>query len=160
MQSVSLHVKMQWNAHAAQPESTLNNAVRISEDEMLELRQAAQLNRRSIAGQAEHWMRIGRAMERHPKVSYALVETALRSLEPATLDELDDGAHEDALMAMFTEPPSSQEQAFWQDRRQRGAGLGLDGADRLGFGGMEFLAMDEGAVGQARPARRGVHACM
>ena len=112
----------------------MNHAVRISEDEMVALRQAAQLNRRSIAGQAEHWMRIGRAIERHPTVSYALVESALRSLSPPALDELDQDAHADQLMAMFTEPPTEQEQAFWQDRQQRGVGVGLDDADRLVFG--------------------------
>jgi len=109
----------------------MNHAVRISEDEMLELRQAAQLNRRSIAGQAEHWMRIGRAIERDPKVSYALIETALRGLEPAALDTLDDAAHGDELMAMFTGEATESEQAFWRDRQQRGVGVGLDDADRL-----------------------------
>lgn len=100
---------------------------------MIELRQAALLNRRSIAGQAEHWMRIGRAIERHPTVSYALVESALRSLAPPTLDTLDDSAHADELMAMFTEPPTEQEQAFWRDRQQRSLGVGLDEADQLVF---------------------------
>jgi len=128
---MALHVKMQCHDVDPFPEAPVNHAVRISEDEMLELRQAAQLNRRSIAGQAEHWMRIGRAVERDPKVSYALIETALRSLGPAPLEGLDEAEHGEALMALFNEPPAEQEQAFWRERQQRGVGVGLDEADKL-----------------------------
>lgn len=104
----------------------MGQAVKISDTEMEALRDAARVNSRSISGQAEHWMRIGRAVERDPRLSHSRIEQALRGLEPLTLETLDEAAQDDFLERMVTDPPTAREAAFWQDRSQRGLGVGLD----------------------------------
>lgn len=55
-------------------------AVKISAPEMVHLREAAEHHSRSIAGQAEHWLRLGRAVETDPRFGFARVDQALRGL--------------------------------------------------------------------------------
>lgn len=106
----------------------MNHAVRISEKEMAELRKAARLNSRSLAGQAEHWMRLGRALERNPDISYSRIEMALQGLEALDLDTLDETQQEDFLdrFADATLAPTAAQTAFFEDRRRRGLGVGTD----------------------------------
>lgn len=111
----------------------MSQAVKISDAEMKALREAAAMNSRSISGQAEHWMRIGRAFERSPEFGYSKIERALKGLEPLALDALTETEQEaffDALGAS-TDVPTAAENAFWADREQRGLGVGLDENDKL-----------------------------
>ncbi len=111
----------------------MNYAVRISESEMQELRAAAEVNSRSIAGQAEHWMRIGRAVERDPAMAYSQIELALRGLKPLKLDELSDDEQDDFLdqLADLDAHPTPARDAFYSERRRRGLGVGLDDAGNI-----------------------------
>ena len=106
----------------------MNHAVRISEPEMKELRKAAQINSRSIAGQAEHWMRIGRAVERDPGVAYSRIERALRGLQPLDLDSL--GADEqEAFLDRFEDAalaPTPAQRAFYAEMKRKGGIVGMD----------------------------------
>lgn len=119
-----------WNLQ----ESCMSQAVKISDIEMKALRDAARLNSRSISGQAEHWLRIGRAMERDPQVGYSRVEMALRGLEPVALDSLSEAEQDDFIQNLADAPATAAEEDFWRDRQRRGVGVGLDDKDRLVFG--------------------------
>lgn len=107
------------------------HAVKISDLEMNVLRDAARLNSRSLSGQAEHWMRIGRAVERDPAIGYSRVERALRGLEPLELDALGEDQQDAFFEDLAGAAPTPAEDAFWRDRRERGLGVGLDDQDRL-----------------------------
>ena len=54
-------------------------AVKISTPIVEHARAAAKLHSRSISGQVEHWVRIGRAIERSPGYDHARIEAALRA---------------------------------------------------------------------------------
>ena len=112
----------------------MSQAVKISDIEMKALRDAARLNSRSISGQTEHWLRIGRAMERDPQVGYSRVEMALRGLEPVALDSLSEAEQDDFIQNLADAPATAAEEDFWRDRQRRGVGVGLDDKDRLVFG--------------------------
>ncbi len=102
------------------------HAVKISESEMNALREAAQLHQRSISGQAEHWMRIGRAVERDPRFGFVQIEEALKGLRP--ISSLSGEQQEQYFDRFFAETrePSEAELAFWEERRRNGLGVGMD----------------------------------
>jgi hypothetical protein len=109
----------------------MSQAVKISDTEMEALREAALVNSRSLSGQAEHWLRIGRAVERDPRFSYARIEQALRGL--LSPDELDTD-EQDEFFDRYAEAmhaPSATADAFWADRNRRGLGVGMDDAGNL-----------------------------
>jgi hypothetical protein len=101
-------------------------AVKISDLEMAALREAADINRRSLSGQAEHWIRIGRAVERDPRFGYVQIEEALRGLRP--VGSLTDGQQDEYFerFAAETLEPTAKEQAFWDDRQRNRLGVGMD----------------------------------
>lgn len=101
-------------------------AVKICDSEMEELREAASVHSRSISGQAEHWLRIGRAVERDPRFGYVQIEEALKGLRPVS--SLTD-AQQDEFFERFAEEtlvPSDAERAYWDDRQRKGLGVGTD----------------------------------
>jgi len=59
----------------------VSQAVRISENEMVHLREAAALHSRSVAGQAEHWIRLGRLVERSPGFDLRRADAALAAMD-------------------------------------------------------------------------------
>ena len=104
----------------------MSQAVKISDSEMAELRRAADVNSRSISGQAEHWIRLGRAVERDPRFGYVQIEEALQGLRP--VGSLS-GEQQDEYFRRFAEEslvPTASENAFWEERRRKGLGVGLD----------------------------------
>ena len=109
-------------------------AVKISDLEMDALRDAARVNSRSISGQAEHWIRIGRAIERDPTIGYSKVDLALRGLEPLALDTLGDAEQDAFIERMGDAPATAAEQDFWRKRQRKGLGVGLDDDGNLEFG--------------------------
>ncbi|QNK76004.1 hypothetical protein H7F36_17125 [Variovorax sp. PAMC28562] len=109
-------------------------AVKISDLEMDALRDAARVNSRSISGQAEHWIRIGRAIERDPTIGYSKVDLALRGLEPLALDTLGDAEQDAFIERMGDAPATAVEQDFWRKRQRKGLGVGLDDDGNLEFG--------------------------
>lgn len=115
-------------------------AVKVSDGEMSALRDAARLHNRSLSGQAEHWMRIGRAVERDPTIGYSRIDMALRGLEPISLDRLGEQEQDAFIEALGSAAPTAAEDDFWRHRRAKGLGVGLDERNRL-------------VHGQARPPR-------
>lgn len=101
-------------------------SIKLSDKEMDILRKEAALSSRSLAGQAEHWLRIGRAIERSPAFNYQRIRQALTAqLSP---DELN-GEEQEVFLEEFSDSmwrPSPEMEAFFADRRRRGVGVGLD----------------------------------
>lgn len=125
---------IEWHA-----DTTMNHAVRISEAEMVELRRAAELNNRSIAGQAEYWMRLGRAAERNPEMTMSRIEAALRGLAPVDPGALDDDEFDQLMTGIGKTPPSADARAFYQRMNEQGIGVGMDDDGNLVFGDNEPL---------------------
>ena len=109
----------------------MSQAVKISDIEMEAVRAAAAINSRSIAGQAEHWIRLGRAVERNPEFGFEKVERALRGL--ASVDSLS-SSKRDSYFDHFADrmrAPQPAEHAFWTNRQKEGLGVGMDAAGAL-----------------------------
>jgi len=49
-------------------------AVRISDDLLNEARKYSKIDHRSLAGQVEHWAKIGKCAEENPALTYALIK--------------------------------------------------------------------------------------
>jgi len=78
----------------------MSHTVRISDEEMQILRNAAKTHSRSIAKQVEHWLCLGRATERSNEFSFERVELALKA--QLSIDELS-GVEQEAYMKEFNE---------------------------------------------------------
>ena len=61
-------------------------AVRVSDDPVNEAKKFSRIDHRSIAGQIEHWARMGKCVEENPDLPYSLIKEILIGL-----DELDQG---------------------------------------------------------------------
>jgi len=115
----------------------MSSAVKISDEEMQALRDAATLQSRSIAGQAEHWLRLGRAFESDPRFGYAKIEQALRGLvSPDDLSDAEQEQYFDKLGASYWDA-SPVEEAFFAEMRRRGEGVGIDEEGKIIYGAAE-----------------------
>lgn len=56
-------------------------AVRISEELANEARKFSRVDHRSLAGQIEHWARMGKYVEENPDLPYSLIKEILFGLE-------------------------------------------------------------------------------
>ena len=61
-------------------------AVRVSDELLNDAKRFSRVDHRSLAGQIEHWARIGKCAEETPDLTYSLVKEILIGLE-----ELDQG---------------------------------------------------------------------
>lgn len=59
----------------------MSHAIRVSDSEIEHLREAAALHSRSVAGQAEHWMRLGRLVEQSPGFDFRRADAALAAMD-------------------------------------------------------------------------------
>jgi hypothetical protein len=119
------------------------SSLKISDSAMSLLRDAAEESNRSLAGQAEHWMRLGRQIDAartsvvHPDVARALnakvsVDALPGELQEQFFDEFS------GLMAQ----PTVEEEAFFAAMRAKGGAVGYRSPDsddvvRLAPGGAE-----------------------
>lgn len=95
--------------------------LKISDSAYEVLAEAATVNSRSLSGQLEHWMHIGRAVERDPSIAYSRIEQALRGLlSPDELDETEQEEFFEAFNARMA-APSAEEAAFYGNLKN-GAG--------------------------------------
>lgn len=98
------------------------SSLKISESEMHLLREAADLHSRSLAGQAEHWMRLGRLVEQNASFSHPDVARALsREIAPEALPLSLQEAYFDRLGDLMTMPSPDEERFFAEMRRKGGA---------------------------------------
>ena len=56
-------------------------AVRISEELVGEAKRFSKIEHRSLAGQIEHWARMGKCVEENPDLTYSLIKEILMGLE-------------------------------------------------------------------------------
>lgn len=112
----------------------MSAAVKISDIEMNFLRASAELQSRSISGQAEHWLRLGRAFESDPRFGYAKIEKALKGLlDPSELDGEEQEQYFDKLGEILRQP-STVEDDFFAEINGAGDGVGMDDAGNLVYG--------------------------
>lgn len=106
-------------------------SIKISDDEMMFIREEAGISSRSIAGQVEHWLRIGRAIERSPAFNYQRIREVLSGLfspDDLTAEE-QEVFFEEFSDAMWDVTP--EQKAFFAERKLSGKGVGLDENDNL-----------------------------
>jgi hypothetical protein len=56
-------------------------AVRVSEGLLVEAKKFSRIDHRSLAGQIEHWARMGKCAEENPDLTYSLIKEILMGLE-------------------------------------------------------------------------------
>lgn len=106
-------------------------SIKISDQEMMFLREEASISSRSIAGQAEHWLRIGRAIEKSPHFSYQRIRDALSGM--GSPDDLS-AEEQELFFEEFSEQMwnvTPEQEAFFAERIKAGKGVGLDDNDNL-----------------------------
>jgi hypothetical protein len=59
----------------------MSTAVRISERLINEAKRSSRVDHRSLAGQIEHWARMGKCVEENPDLTYSLIREILIGLE-------------------------------------------------------------------------------
>jgi hypothetical protein len=105
--------------------------IKLSDDVMSDLRAEAPVFSRSLAGQAEHWLKIGMAVERSPGFDYHRIKAALKGeVRPDDLSGDEQVIFQDAFVASLWEPSDPAEAAL-QERREKGLGAGLDEAGKI-----------------------------
>ena len=62
-------------------------AVRVSEDLMDDAKKFSRIDHRSVAGQIEHWARMGKCAEENPDLPYSLIKEILIGLDELEQDE-------------------------------------------------------------------------
>lgn len=108
-------------------------SIKLPEAEMAILREESERQSRSIAGQAQHWLRIGRAIEKSGVFDYRRIQQALEGqLETEKLSaEEQEVFFDEFANAMWESTP--EQEAFFAARRKAGLGVGLDENDNLVF---------------------------
>ena len=65
----------------------MSTAVRISERLINEAKRSSRVDHRSLAGQIEHWARMGKCVEENQDLTYSLIKEILIGLEELEQDE-------------------------------------------------------------------------
>ena len=106
-------------------------SIKISNAEMEVLRDESKTFGRSIAGQAEHWMRIGRAIEQSNHFNYRKIQAVLTgTLNPDHLNRDEQEVYLDDLVSAMHEPQENMEE-FLIQQKNAGVGVGLDENNEL-----------------------------
>ncbi|WP_215399207.1 ParD-like family protein [Rheinheimera oceanensis] len=106
--------------------------IKVSDEQIVQqVRKESELMSRSIGEQAAHWMRIGRFIEQSPLFDMAKVKAILQGqLSPDQLASNEEAAVYLGMFEadMFNENTgyTHEQQAFYQQRQQRGLGAGVD----------------------------------
>lgn len=86
---------------------------------------------RSIARQAEHWMRIGRAIEQSDHFNYRKIQAVLKgTLNPDHLNRDEQEVYLDDLVSAMQQPQEKMQQ-FLDKQQVDGVGVGLDENNRI-----------------------------
>jgi hypothetical protein len=106
-------------------------SVKLNDEIMSVVRRESGLQSRSVAGQITHWINIGRAIEKSSAFDYQRISAALSAeLSP---DELSPEEQE-VWFSEFAEDvtaPTTQEEAFYAERRTLGRGVGMNDKGEL-----------------------------
>ncbi len=106
-------------------------SIKISNAEMDILRDESKTFGRSIAGQAEYWMRIGRAIEQSNHFNYRKIQAVLNgTLNPDHLNRDEEEVYLDDFIDAVKSPQEEMSQHL-SARDAAGLGVGLDAEDNL-----------------------------
>jgi len=106
-------------------------SIKISNNEMDLLREESKTFGRSIAGQAEHWMRIGRAIEQSSHFNYRKIQAVLKgTLNPDHLNRDEQEIYLDDFIDEMKSPQANLEKHF-AEQQKAGIGVGLDQDEKL-----------------------------
>ncbi len=106
-------------------------SIKISNAEMDILRDESKTFGRSIAGQAEHWMRIGRAIEQSDHFNYRKIQAVLNgTLNPDHLNRDEQAIYLDYIIDAMSAPQKAMRK-YLSDQNEAGVGVGLDDDDNL-----------------------------
>ena len=106
-------------------------SIKISNTEMDILRDESKTFGRSIAGQAEHWMRIGRAIEQSDHFNYRKIQAVLNgTLNPDHLNRDEQEVFLDDFIEEMKSPHQEMSQHL-SEQNDAGIGVGLDNDDQL-----------------------------
>lgn len=100
-------------------------SIKLADDVMAVVRKESSLQSRSVAGQATHWINIGRAIEQSGAFDFRRINDALQGLRSPDELSLEE---QEVWFAQFTDrmaEPSEEETAFHGKRRKLGRGVGL-----------------------------------
>lgn len=109
----------------------MSQTIKISDEEANILRAEAPLFSRSIAGQAEHWIRIGRAIEKSSSFNHQRIKDALQGLISSDDLNAEEG---DVFLEEFSQSlgqETPQQTAYFAERKNLGLGVGLDGNNKI-----------------------------
>ncbi|GGD74789.1 TA system antitoxin ParD family protein [Croceicoccus mobilis] len=99
-------------------------SIKLADEIMDELREESELQSRSISGQATYYIRLGQAMER--SIPYQKLKQALKGdLDTKELSSEELAVWNQAMFHSLTAPDEAED-AFFEDRRRRGLGVGMD----------------------------------
>ncbi|WP_374423210.1 hypothetical protein [Paracoccus sp. (in: a-proteobacteria)] len=106
-------------------------SVKLSDHIMGLVRQEAELQGRSVAGQITHWLKIGRAIERSEDFDHTRITEALEGQrDTRNLSQKEFAVWTDAFSERMA-TPTAEERAFFAERRQLELGMGLDAGGNL-----------------------------
>lgn len=112
-------------------------SVKLADDVMADIRKAAAMQSRSVAGQITHWVNIGRAIETSSSFDYAHVTAALSGqMSPDALTAEEQEVWFEQFASAMTEP-SAPEETFYEARRRLGQGVGLSDTGDLVYQGAQ-----------------------
>ena len=107
------------------------SSIKISNNKMDILRGESKVFGRSIAGQAEHWMRIGRAIEQSDHFNYRKIQAVLSgALNPDHLNRDEQEVYLDGFISEMKQAQPGMDK-FFVERNEKGLGVGLDNDNRL-----------------------------
>ena len=101
-------------------------SVKLNDEIMALVRRESELQSRSIAGQVTHWLRIGRAVEQSANFDHARLRSVLEGRASTAILGREE---KDIWLDTFAERvsrPGKEAEAFFEERRRRGLGVGLD----------------------------------
>ncbi|PHZ83927.1 ParD-like family protein [Paremcibacter congregatus] len=104
----------------------MGQSIKLADDIVKDVRFEAKLLRRSVAKQAEHWLRIGQAIEQSPSFDYTRIKAALAGKFDADNLSIEEGVIFDEKIFSALEETSDAERVFFEKRQKAGLGVGED----------------------------------
>lgn len=106
-------------------------SIRVSDQEMLLLKGEAEAQSRSVAGQVQHWLRLGRTIETSSRFNYKHIKEALtakRSPDDLTPEE-EEVYFDEYMDSLWVTTP--EQEAYFKNLKKFDLSIGLDLDDNL-----------------------------
>lgn len=106
-------------------------SVKLPDDILVKVREEADLQGRSIAGQVTHWLKIGRAIEKSKAIDHQRIRDALKgALSPDELTPEEQNFWRYQFVAKMSEP-QTQDKVLHEKRHKLGRGVGMRSSGEL-----------------------------